>query len=75
MDSVVNSAAFQRAFVAVSYFLNRRGDDLLAPLPQKTQAAKALVQTLGHETREQRAQALANEITRVVAALESARAF
>lgn len=75
MDSVVNSAAFQRAFVAVGYFLNRRGDDLLAPLPHKTQAARALVQTLGHEVREQRAQALASEITRIVAALESARAF
>lgn len=75
MESVVNSAAFQRAFVAVSYFLNRRGDELLAPLPQKTPAAVALVESLGHEVREQRAQALANEIARVVATLESARAF
>ncbi|HET9931993.1 MAG TPA: hypothetical protein VFQ35_14925 [Polyangiaceae bacterium] len=75
MDSVVNSAAFQRAFVAVSYFLNRRGEELLAPLPQKTQAAVALAKSLGHEAREQRAQALAGEIARIVAALESARAF
>lgn len=75
MESVVNSAAFQRAFIAVSYFLNRRGDELLAPLPQKTQAAVALAQALGHEVREQRAHALASEIARVVATLESARAF
>lgn len=75
MDAVVNSAAFQRAFVAVSYFLNRRGEDLLAPLPDRTEAAIALAHNLAHEARERRAQALASEITRVITSLESARAF
>lgn len=75
MDSVVNSPAFQRAFVAVSYFLDRRGEALLAPLPNPTSAAVALAQSLAHEAREQRARTLANEITRVIATVESVRAF
>lgn len=68
-------AAFQRAFVATSYFLNRRGAELLEPLRPLDAAARALAESLGHESRERRAQILANEIARIVAALEAARAF
>jgi hypothetical protein len=75
MDAVVSSAAFQRAFVAMSFFLNRRGPELTLPLESPTGAAQALVESLAHESREQRAQVLANEITRIVLSLDSARAF
>jgi hypothetical protein len=75
MDAVVSSAAFQRAFVAMSFFLNRRGTELTLPLESPNAAADALVESLAHESREQRAQVLANEITRIVLSLDSARAF
>ena len=74
-QAVTSSAAFQRAFVAISYFVNRRGPALLEPLDAPCAGARDLAQRLGHEAREERAQALAGELSRVVAQLDSARIF
>lgn len=59
----------------MSYFLNRRGPELLEGLENPTSAATMLAESLAHDSREQRAQSLANEIARIVLSLESARAF
>ncbi|HTQ07689.1 MAG TPA: hypothetical protein VMI54_27720 [Polyangiaceae bacterium] len=67
------SPEFQRAFVAVRYFLGARGEELGAPLGDAT-AAAVTEQRLAHPDRERRAEALAAEIGRVVRALE-ARVF
>jgi hypothetical protein len=67
------SPEFQRAFVAVRYFLGARGVDLAAPLGDAT-AATETQRRLGHPERERRAEALAAEIGRIVRALE-ARSF
>ncbi|MGC4091848.1 MAG: hypothetical protein QM756_28990 [Polyangiaceae bacterium] len=68
-------AAFERAFVAVSYFVNRRGAELLEPLTEPSAAAQELAGRLSHDVREQRAQALAGELTRIIASLDAGRAF
>jgi hypothetical protein len=68
-------AAFQRAFVAIEYFLGRRGEQLLEPLPRPVQPAKDLVQRLGLDDRSLRAQALAKELERIVACLEARKVF
>ena len=65
--------AFDRAFVALGYLLDRRGDELLKPLNTPAPAAVDLARRLGAEERAARAQALAAELGRVVAALESRR--
>jgi len=66
----MRSPAFQRAFAAMSYFVGRRGDALLAPLPEPGAEALALVEHLAHPDRAKRAEALAAELTRVYAELE-----
>jgi hypothetical protein len=66
-------ADFERAFVAVSYFLGRRGDELTRHLSSKTAAAARLERALGAEEREARARALAAELGRIIAALEAQR--
>lgn len=72
---MTSEAAFQRAFVAVSYFLDRRGAELLEPLDAPGAAALELTQRLAHDVRDQRAHALAAELSRIVAELEQSRAF
>ncbi len=67
------SPEFQRAFVAVRYFLGARGAGLGAPLGE-ADAAKLTEKRLAHPDRERRAEALAAEVGRVVRALE-ARTF
>jgi hypothetical protein len=64
---------FERAFVATSYALGRRGEDLLAPLEEPTAQARALAGRLARPEREQRAQALAPELARLGAALDARR--
>jgi hypothetical protein len=67
------SADFERAFVAISYVLGRRGVDLTAPLSPSFAEARGLAQALAAEARGDRARALALALSRVVAALEARR--
>lgn len=65
---------YQRAFVAVRYFLGARGEPLAAPLGEGAAFAIALEAKLAHPDRTRRAEVLASEIGLVVRALE-ARAY
>lgn len=65
---------FQRAFVAVRYFLGARGEGLARPLGDAASAGIALEAKLAHPDRARRAEVLASEIGLVVRALE-ARAY
>jgi hypothetical protein len=65
--------AFDRAFVALSYWLDRRGDELLGPLSLPHAGAVGLARRLTAPERTVRAQTLAVELNRVVLALESRR--
>jgi hypothetical protein len=65
---------FQRAFVAVRYFLGARDDGLAAPLGAGTSFGAALEATLAHPDRTRRAEVLAGELGVLVRALE-ARAY
>ena len=62
--------AFERAFVAVRYFLGARGE-LAAPLDPPSAAAEALCAELEHPDRQKRAEVLAGELGQVVRALEA----
>ena len=68
------SPDFQRAFVAVRYFLGARGVDLAAPLGDAAVHGHKLAERLAHADRQRRAEVLAGEVGHVVRALE-ARAF
>lgn len=65
--------AFERAFVAVSYLLDRRGPDLLQPLGDATPAARDAARALGHADRQVRATVLARELAAVSRALDAWR--
>jgi hypothetical protein len=65
--------SFERAFVAISYALDRRGDDLLAPLAEPGVTCRKLATALAHPERSARAVVLAREIARVAQALEARR--
>lgn len=65
------SPDFERAFVAVRYFLGARGVDLAAPLRSRSSLAGELSERLAHADRAHRAETLAAEIGRVVRALEA----
>jgi hypothetical protein len=65
---------YQRAFVAVRYFLGARGENLSAPLGPDAPFAKTVEAKLEHPDRTRRAEVLASEIGLVVRALE-ARAY
>ena len=62
--------SFDRAFVAFSYFLDRRGGELVEPLSSPAPAAIALVERLSAAERPARARILAAELGRVASALE-----
>ena len=70
MNSSAFSPDFQRAFVAMRYFLGARGEGLGAPLGEAP-AARTTEERLAHPDRERRAEALAAELGRVVRALEA----
>ena len=61
--------SFERAFVAVRYFLGARSE-LAAPLGTPSEAAQTLELGLRDEDRKRRAEVLANELGNVVRALE-----
>jgi hypothetical protein len=62
---------FQRAFVAMRYFLGAREADLAGALPSVTADARAVVERLEHADRARRAEALAVEVGHVVRSLGS----
>ena len=62
---------YQRAFVALRYFLGARGEGLAAPLGQGAVTGLALEQKLAHPDRTRRAEVLASEVGLVVRALET----
>ncbi|MBK7578810.1 MAG: hypothetical protein IPI67_01275 [Myxococcales bacterium] len=66
-----HQADFARAFVAMSYLLDRRGDELLSPLTDGSGTAAQLARALGQNERSARAVVLAREIARVVQALDA----
>jgi hypothetical protein len=68
--STTRDPAFERAFVAMRYFLGARGSDLAEPLGAPTRAAEELVVALQDEHRARRAERLASEVGQVARALE-----
>jgi hypothetical protein len=73
-SSNAEDPAFQRAFVALSYFLGQRGAALLDPLPARSREAERLATMLGAPERQHRAESLARELQSVTAELD-ARSF
>jgi len=73
MLSPPEKSSFERAFVATSYLLDRRGDDLLSGLPDPGREARELAKALGATERLARATVLAPELARLVQALEARR--
>jgi hypothetical protein len=63
------SPDFQRAFAAASYLAGRRDAELLGPFHAPHDEARALVRRLAHPDREQRAELLARELSRVIVSL------
>jgi hypothetical protein len=64
-------AELERAFVATSYLLDRRGAGLTAPLATPSREASALLQALAHPERTARATVLARELARIAQALDA----
>jgi hypothetical protein len=62
---------FQRAFLAVRYFLGARGAELAAPLRSPAAEARAVLARFDHPDRARRAEALALEVGQVLRALEA----
>lgn len=62
---------FERAFVALRYFLGERGAELAAPLGAESPVVAETLARLRHEDRQRRAEALAVEVGRVVRALDA----
>jgi hypothetical protein len=62
---------FERAFVAMRYFVGARGDDLAAALGEQSPVVAEALTRLRHEDRQRRAEALAAEVGRVVRALDA----
>lgn len=73
MPPTFDTAAFERAFVATSYLLERRAEALLTALPDAGNEARALAKALSAPDRSARAAALAPELARLVQALEARR--
>jgi hypothetical protein len=62
---------FQRAFLALRYFLGARGAELAAPLGTATPEAESLLARLDHPDKTRRAEALAGEVGQVLRTLEA----
>ena len=65
------SEMFERAFVATSYFIGRRGADLVEALPAPSPVAQKLAARLAHPEQAVRAQLLAAELGPIIKALEA----
>ncbi|MCK6531906.1 MAG: hypothetical protein L6Q84_02950 [Polyangiaceae bacterium] len=68
-----NTEDFERAFVATSYLLDRRGEDLTRALGGGAAPARRLAAALGHPERSARAVVLAREVARIAQALDARR--
>ena len=68
--SEARDPAFERAFVAMRYFLGVRGAGLAEPLGAPSRAAEELARALQDEDRSRRAERLASEVGHVARALE-----
>ena len=64
---------FERAFVAISYVLGRRGHELGQPLGAISLAIRELIGGLSVAKQQTRAAVLAAEVGRIAQALESRR--
>jgi hypothetical protein len=65
---------FERAFIATSYLLGRRGTELADAMEEApSDGSRKLVARLMDASRENRALALAPELARLITALESRR--
>ena len=64
---------FEIAFIATSYALGRRGEELAAPLAEPSAEALALVRALGHSERPTRARVLAAALAPIAKTLEQRR--
>jgi hypothetical protein len=62
---------YQRAFVAMRYFLGAREEGLVAPLGAEASFGAALEKKLAHPDRARRAEILASEVGLVVRAFEA----
>ncbi|HEX5100444.1 MAG TPA: hypothetical protein VFV94_13135 [Polyangiaceae bacterium] len=71
MSAPAFPADYQRAFVAMRYFLGAREAELAAPLGAAASEAEAVAHRLTLADRQKRAEALAAEIGRVVRALDA----
>jgi hypothetical protein len=69
VDAAATEAAFQRAFVAVSYLLGRRDVDALAVFPAARGSTRALLAELASDDQAQRATALGRELGEVARTL------
>ena len=63
--------AYERAFVAMRYFLGARGPELENALEAPCPEARSLARDLEHSDRQRRADVLASELGHVVRALEA----
>ncbi len=73
MADPADKSAFERAFVALSYALDRRGNDLLSPIPDAGADCQKLALALSAPERQSRAVVLARELARVIQALDARR--
>lgn len=72
-ESLTARAAFERAYVAIGYVLDRRGVDLTLGLTLPSEAASGLVTLLSHPDRQTRAERLASELSKLAYALDAQR--
>jgi hypothetical protein len=72
-DRAPEDPAFQAGFLATSYAAGVRGARLLEPFEQPSERAVLLERALSHAARDERARALASELTALVRALEARR--
>ncbi len=73
VDSADAVSRFERAFVAMSYVLGRRGAELSDGLARAGTTSGSVSAALSASLREERARALAAELLCITAALESWR--
>jgi hypothetical protein len=69
----VEATRYERALLATSYLLGRRGDELAGVMQQPSPQAVRLLTGLAHPDQNERARVLAGELVRLVQALDSRR--
>ncbi len=69
----LDDSSFERALVATSYLLGRRGSELEQTLISPHGETRRLLGALGHPDRGERSRVLAGELARLVQALDRRR--